>query len=79
MIYFIPSPNDLFLSLNYCSNNWGNTFRFSLKNIFILKKRAIKCIRNNHSMYTNFNTIFNYLKFNDIIQMNSINHISSSE
>ena len=29
--------NALFLShLNYCSNIWGNTFKSSLKNIFIL-------------------------------------------
>ena len=34
--------NALFLShLNYCSNIWGNTFKSSLKNIFILQKRAI--------------------------------------
>ena len=44
--------NALFLShLNYCSNIWGNTFRSSLNNIFILQKRAIKYISNNHSMY----------------------------
>ena len=48
--------NALFLShLNYCSNIWGNTFKSSLKNIFILQKRAIKCICNTHSMYTNLN------------------------
>ena len=65
--------NALFLShLNYCSNIWGNTFKFSLKNIFILQKRAIKCICNTHSMYTNFYTISNSLKFDDIVKMNSI-------
>ena len=65
--------NDLFLShLNYCSNIWGNTFKSSLKNIFILQKRAIKCICNTHSMYTNFYTISNSLKFDDIVKMNSI-------
>ena len=65
--------NALFLShLNYCSNIWGNTFKSSLKNIFILQKRAIKCICNTHSMYTNFYTISNSLKFDDIIKMNSI-------
>ena len=65
--------NALFLShLNYCSNIWGNTFKSSLKNIFILQKRAIKCICNTHSMYTNFYTISNSLKFDDIVKMNSI-------
>ena len=65
--------NALFLShLNYCSNILGNTFKSSLKNIFILQKRAIKCICNTHSMYTNFYTISNSLKFDDIVKMNSI-------
>ena len=35
--------NALFLShLNYCSNIWGNTFKSSLKNIFILQKKSNK-------------------------------------
>ena len=65
--------NALFLShLNYCSNIWRNTFKSSLKNIFILQKRAIKCICNDHSMYKHFYTISNSLKFDDIVKMNSI-------
>ena len=65
--------NALFLShLNYCSNIWGNTFKSSLNNIFILQKRAIKCIYNTHSLYTNFYTISNSLKFDDIVKINSI-------
>ena len=65
--------NALFLShLNYCSNIWGNTFKSSITNIFILQKRAIKCIFNTHSMYINFYTISNSLKFDDIVKMNSI-------
>ena len=65
--------NALFLShLNYCSNIWGDTFRSSLKNILFLQKRAIKCISNNHSTYTHFYTISDSLKFDDIVNMNSI-------
>ena len=65
--------NTLFLShLNYCLNIWWNTFKSSLKNIFILQKRAIKCICNNDSMYNNCYTISNSLTFVDIVKMNSI-------
>ena len=60
----------ILLHQNYCSNILGNTFRSSLKNIFILQKRAIKCI-GNHFTY-NFYTISNSLTFDDIVKMNSI-------
>ena len=73
MKFLILFYNALFLSHHsYYSNIWGNTIRSSLKYIFILQKNRIKYIINNHSMYTQFHTITNSLKFDDIVKMNSI-------
>ena len=56
--------NYIIIVIQYCSNIWGNTFRSSLKNIFILQKRAIKYISNNNCMHImNVHTISNSLKF----------------
>ena len=39
-----------------------------VQQICSFKKRALQCISNNHSMYNNFYTIYNSLKFDDIIK-----------
>ena len=54
-----------------------NTFRSSLKNIFILQKISIKCICNNNNIfiYTHVYTISNSLKFDYIVKINSITFI----
>ena len=50
----------------------GEYLQIQFKKYYHFTKRTIKCICNILSIYSNFYTIYNSLKFDDIVKMNSI-------
>ena len=57
--------------LNYCAENWGNTYETNLNRIFLKQKRAIRIITKS-SFYDHTNPLFNslnILKLKDLIEL----------
>ena len=57
--------------LNYCSENWGNTYESNLNKLFLKQKRVIRII-NKATFYAHTTLLFkklNVLKLKDLIEL----------